>query len=103
MANDVVDEETQDVIIDTLGDMTAGGDKFDAATKGKVVTTLTGIVQTQVGFATVTRRRRSTDTSDTDSSATDEGKVYSVEDVNNILKPYENVISTDTADADAMA
>ena len=48
MANDVVDEETQDVIIDTLGDMTTGGDQFNDDTKGKIVSTLTDIVKVSI-------------------------------------------------------
>jgi len=99
MAGDVADEETQDVIIGTLGDMTKGGDKFNTATKGKIVTTLTSMVQTQVGSGGSSRRRRSTD----NSGSVDEGKVYSAEDVNGILRPYENVISTTTTDSDAMS
>merc|ERR1719428_466247 len=79
--------------------MTKGGDKFNTATKGKIVTTLTSIVQTQVGSGGSSRRRRNTD----NSGSVDEGKVYSAEDVNGILRPYENVISTTTTDTDAMS
>ena len=83
MANDVVDEETQDVIIDTLGDMTAGGSKFNDKTKEKIVTTLTYLVKTQVGSVeTIMRRRRSTD-DETEYNV--DGKVYSVEDVSPMI------------------
>ena len=78
MATDVVDEETQDVVIGTLGDMTAGGDKFADDTKSKIVTTLTSIVEVQVGAAQPARRRRR---NTEESGSSDEGKVYSAEDV----------------------
>ena len=81
MADDVVDEETQDVIIDTLGDMTTGGDQFNDNTKGKIVTSLTAIVQTQVGSvaADAGRKRRSNDGHDIGCGG--DGKVYSADDV----------------------
>ena len=88
MASDVEDEETQDVIIGTLGDMTTGGDKFNDDTKGKIVSTLTGIVQVQVGAPTTGRRRRSNEGHDSGSGG--DGKVYSVEDVS--VLTYSNFL-----------
>lgn len=82
MATDVVDEETQDVVIGTLGDMTAGGDKFTSDTKNKIVSTLTSIVEVQVGVTKASRKRRSTGE---ESESTEDGKVYSAEDVSRLI------------------
>merc|ERR1712193_235159 len=97
--DDMVDLETQKVLIGALGDMTEGGDQFQDDTKATVVVGMTSIVKSQTGGAQAARRRRSSE----DSAAADSGNVYSVEDVNSILVPYKNVISASLSDDASMA
>ena len=65
--------------------MTAGGDKFNENTKEKIITTLTDLVQVQVGTTTTTsgdvsrRRRRRSEGAEANEGST--GKVYTAQEV----------------------
>ena len=52
VADGVVDEETQTIIIDTMGDMTKGGDKFSNETIIQIANTISTIVKKQIGDIT---------------------------------------------------
>lgn len=95
MANDVVDEETQDVIIDTLGDMTTGGDQFNDDTKGKIVSTLTDIVKVQVrGSSRGVERKRKRRSNEGHDTVGGDGKIYTADDVrmNSLLNSKSRIM-----------
>lgn len=97
---DANDEETQDVVIDALGDMTKGGADFTPETKTKISTTITTIVKSQISRApstttsTTNRKRRSTDGGES-SAIEAEGKAFDVEGVEKVLTPLGNIIVVD--------
>lgn len=94
MANDVMDEETQTVIIDTMSDMTKGA-CFTNETKLGVVNTVSNIVKKQIGTAiSEKRKRRSSD------ETTISGK--SAAEVEKILEPYENTLTASAVDNTSM-
>ena len=82
VADGVVDEETQTIIIDTMGDMTKGGDKFSNETIIQIANTISTIVKKQIGTSPSKRRRRRRDAHDNE--GTKDGK--DVENVSIVLK-----------------
>ena len=58
MVDDVKDEETQNVLLDSMGEMTKGGQDFNDATKLEVSNKVAAIVKDQVGTSGGNKRRK---------------------------------------------
>lgn len=62
MLTDVKDEETQNVVLKTMGEITEGADQFDEDTKKQVAEAVARVVMQQIGaFGTSSRKRRNTE------------------------------------------
>lgn len=78
MVDEVKDIETQDILLQSISEMTKGGEEFADSTKLQVVSKVTSIVKDQIGEVSK-RKRRSID----EGGSLDDGKTP--EEVNNFL------------------
>ena len=58
MVDTVQDAETQDVLLESMEDITKGGEQFDFSTKEGIATSVSNIVKAQVTGESPSRRRR---------------------------------------------
>ena len=71
MADDVVDAETQTILINTMGDMTEGATSFSEETKRKIVNSVASIVRKQIGSSTTASKKRRRRAADNTAESTD--------------------------------